>query len=312
MRVMITGGTGLIGSRLAASLIADNHTVIVLSRTLKRMVYGMTGGVQLKHWDAHTTTGWGHLVSGVDAIVNLAGENLAGPFFFPMRWTKERKEEITYSRRKAGETVVEAITAAKRKPRVLIQASAAGYYDINNPDPQTEDNPPGSDFQAEVCKAWEESTRAVEEQGVRRVVIRTGVVLSTKGGAFTRLVFPFKTMQFSSPLGSGKQWFPWIHIEDQVRAIRWLLETKTASGAYNLAAPGVLTNHEFTKVLGKIMRRPAFIPVPGFVLRLAFGEVATLVLDGWQMIPEKLLAGGFTFNYPEAMPAIENLLQSGQ
>lgn len=304
MRVIITGGTGLIGRALAADLAQEGHEVIVLSRNPERAPH-MPAGVQAQRWDGRTGEGWAHLADGADVIVNLAGENLAAG-----RWTAERKQRIRESRLNAGRAVVEAVRAAAQKPRVLIQASAVGYYGPRGDEEIPEDSTPGSDFLAETSVAWEASTAAVEQWGVRRPVIRTGVVLSTHGGALPRMLPPFR-LGVGGPLGSGKQWFPWIHIADEVGAIRFLIETEEATGPYNLTAPGPVTNAGFARALGRVLRRPAFMPVPAFVLRLLFGEMATVLLDGQRAVPRRLLEAGYRFRFTDIEDALRDLLLPG-
>lgn len=306
MRIIITGGTGLVGRALTENLAGDGNDVIILSRSPEKAA-GFPPGVKVVGWDAHTSAGWGELADGADAIVNLAGENLAGSTFFPQRWTAERKKLIKDSRIQAGQAVYEAIKAASNKPSVLIQASALGYYGETGDQKITEESPAGSDFLAQVCVEWENITKDVEAMGVRRAVTRGGVVLSNDSGAFPRVVFPFRFF-VGGPLGNGKQWFPWIHLEDEVRAIRFLIENGRASGAFNLCTPNPVTNRQFAKVLGKIMKRPAFIPAPAFALKLAFGEAAALVLDGWQAYPTRLQDLGFEFKYLWAEDAVRELL----
>jgi uncharacterized protein (TIGR01777 family) len=307
MRIVITGGTGLIGRALAADLAGDSHEVIVLSRRPERAI-ALPTGVRAERWDARTAEGWGHLADGAEAIVNLAGENPAGSGFFPSRWTPERKRRIRESRLRAGLAVVEAVEAAMYKPRVVIQASGAGYYGSRGDEEVTEETPPGNDFLARVaCEEWEPSTAPVEALGVRRVIIRSGVVLSTEGGALPRLLLPFRLF-VGGPLGSGRQWLPWLHIADEVAAIRFLMEKETASGPFNLVAPHPLTNAEFSRVVGRVIGRPAFMSVPGFALRLLFGEVANVLLEGQRAIPWRLLDLGFTFRFTEAEVALQDLL----
>ncbi|RME50281.1 MAG: TIGR01777 family protein [Caldilineae bacterium] len=305
MHVIITGGTGLIGRALTQSLLADGHRVTVLSRS-PGAVRGLPSGAEVVGWDARTAQGWGHLAAEADAIVNLAGAGIAEG-----RWTAARKKLILESRVNAGKAVVEAIEGATPRPKVLIQASAVGYYGPHGDEILTEDAAPGSDFLAQVCVAWEASTQAVEALGVRRAVIRTGVVLSMQGGAFPRLVLPFRFFA-GGPLGSGRQRFPWIHIDDQVAAIRFLIEHEEASGPFNLAAPNPPTNREFVQQLGKAMGRPALLPVPALALRLLFGEMATVLLDGQRAVPAALERAGFRFTYPEALPALRDILQNGK
>lgn len=300
MRVLITGGTGLIGRVLAVYLVGEGHEVVVLSRAPRRTT-NLPSNVKMVRWDARTPSGWGHLADGADAIVNLAGENIGAG-----RWTAERKRRIHESRINAGRAVVQAVEDAKQKPRVVVQASAVGYYGPRGDEVVTEDTPPGDDFLAQVCVEWEASTAPVEAMGVRRVVIRTGVVLSMEGGALPRLSLPFKLFAGGS-LGGGRQWFPWIHITDEVAAIRFLMAHEEARGPFNLTAPHPLTNAAFSQVLGRVLRRPAWLPTPAVVLRLLFGEMATILLEGQRAVPRRLLEAGFTFRFPEAEAALRDL-----
>ncbi len=307
MRVIITGGTGLIGGALAKSLAADRHEVIVLSRNPG--AHQLPDGVKGAQWDGKTAVSWGHLADGADAIINLAGENLAGNGLLPARWTAERKRRILQSRLDAGSAVVAAVTAVARKPRVVIQSSGIDYYGARADEFITEASPAGKDgFLANVTVDWEASTAAVTAQGVRQIIIRTGVVFSAAGGPFKTLVLPFKFFA-GGPLGSGRQWMSWIHLEDEVRAIRFLLEQETAVGPYNLCAPQPLTNRDMAKTIGQVMGRPSFIPAPAFALRLLLGEVAGVVLDGRRALPQRLQEMGFEFRYPDAQTAVQNLLK---
>ncbi len=310
MRVVITGGTGLIGRALGESLAADKHEVVALSRN-PRHARSMPKGVKVQQWDARTAAGWGHLADGADAIVNLAGASIGGENTLAIlfrRWTNRNKKRILESRLNAGQAVMQAIEAARQKPKVLIQASAVGYYGVLNAGPVTEDSPHGHDFQARVPWDWEMTTSQAEVLGVRRVVIRSGLVMSGKAGILSMVALPFKFFA-GGRLGSGKQWFPWIHIADEVGAIRFLIDNPNARGAFNLAAPNPVTNAQLAKILGRVMRRPSFFPVPAFALRLLLGEKAILVLDGAQIVPKRLLDMGFTFKFPEAEPAFRDLLK---
>ncbi len=301
MRVLITGGSGLIGRALAANLARDGNEVIILSRRPERII-GLPTGVSAKRWDGHTTEGWSSLVDGIDAIINLAGENISSG-----RWTKERKSSILESRLNAGRAIVQAVEAADHKPRVAVQASGIGYYGPYGDEEITEETPPGQDFLSRLAVDWEASTAPLERLGIRRVVIRTGVVLTTAGGALPRMLLPFRFFA-GGRLGSGQQWFPWIHLADEVGAIRFLIENKTANGPFNLTAPASLTNAKFSRFLGQQLRRPAFMPTPGFTLRLLFGEMVTVILDGQRAVPRRLQELGFTFQFPEVSSALRDLL----
>jgi uncharacterized protein (TIGR01777 family) len=301
MKVIITGGTGLIGSALAKSLVDDNHEAIVLSRSPMK-AKNLPPAVQVVEWDARSAKGWGHLAEGADAIVNLAGENLAEG-----RWTDERKERIGHSRLNAGQAVVEAVEGAKTKPQLIIQASGVNYYGTRQAGEIGEDAPPGDDFLAQVCIEWEASTAPVEPMGVRRVIIRTSPVLSTEGGALSRMLLPFK-MFVGGPVGRGDQGFSWLHLSDEVAAIRFLLDTPTASGPFNLTAPNPVTNAKFSRALGKALHRPAIMPIPGFMLRLLYGEMATVILEGQLAVPNRLTELGFTFEFPHVEGALQDVV----
>lgn len=309
MRVIITGGAGQIGRALSAVLAKSGYEVIVLSRDPARTP-NLAAGVSAERWDGRTAAGWGGLADGSLAIVNLAGENLAGRGFLPAAWTPERKALIRSSRLEAGSAVVEAVAAAKVKPRVVIQASGIGHYGTRADQVLTESDRPGDDFLARLTVDWEASTAAVAQQSVRHVSIRTGVVLSARAGALKQLMLPFKFF-VGGPMGSGRQGFSWIHPADEVAAIRFLIENEEARGPFNLCTPQPVSNAEFARVLGKVMGRPSWLPVPGFALRLALGEVASMVLEGQKARPEKLLNLGFKFSFPDAESALRDLLGNG-
>jgi len=302
MRVIITGGTGLIGKALCTALVNDQHSVIALSRNPDKSI-GLLSGVRLEKWDGKTAAGWGALVDGADAIINLAGEGIADG-----RWSKERKKSIRESRINAGLAVMEAIKQATNKPKVLLQSSAVGYYGPHGNELVTEETAMGNDFLAKVCHDWEASTVSVTQMGVRRAVLRTGVVLSRQGGALPKMAMPFKFFA-GGPVGNGKQWLPWIHIDDEVRAIQFLLNQAEASGPFNLSAPNPVTNKEFGQTLGKVMGRPALAPAPAIAMKTIFGEMATVLLDGQRAVPNRLQALGFTFTYPTLEEALRNLFK---
>lgn len=300
MRVIITGGTGLIGRALAEDLAGEGHEVIVLSRN-PGSADEILPGVRLVKWDARTSQGWAKWADGADAIVNLAGAGLAD-----WLWTPSRKQVLLDSRLQAGQAVAEAVAKAERKPGVVIQASAIGYYGPQGDEPIEEDQAAGDDFLAELVHKWEDSTRPVEDHGVRRVIIRTGLVLSRKGGLLARLLLPIRLF-VGGPLGSGKQYYSWIHLQDEIRAMRFLIEEETAQGAFNLTAPHPLPNAAFMKTLSQAYGRPSWFPVPEFAMRLLIGEMATVVVDGQRVIPARLQQLGFTFNYPTLEAAAKEL-----
>jgi len=307
MRIVIAGGTGLIGKALARELVKARYEVVLLSRN-PGQARVLTEDVIITGWDGKTAQGWGSLVDGAYAVINLAGESLAGKNWLSIRWTKSRKEEIIQSRSRAGQAIVEAVQTARVKPQTLLQASAVGYYGPRDNQPIGEVEKPGSDFLATLCKDWENSTLPVEKIGVRRIVVRLGVVLSKEDGALSRQVLPFKLF-VGGPLGSGKQGYPWIHIADAVRAMRFLVENPQAQGAFNLTAPQLVTNADFGRALGRAMHRPYYFPVPAFAIRLAFGEASTVLLDGQMPEPRRLQEMGFSFQFPDVDSALQNILR---
>jgi len=305
MRIIITGGTGLIGKPLSASYAQEGHEVIVLTRSPEKHRAALPDGVSAAGWDGRSAEGWGQLADGADAIINLAGENLSAG-----RWTERRKGRILTSRTNAGQAVVAAVRAAKIKPKVVIQMSGVDYYGSGD-QPVSEASPAGSSFLSRVCVAWEAASRPVEEMGVRRVVVRNSVVLSTRGGVLPLFLLPFRLF-VGGPMGGGEQWLSWIHIADEVAAIRYFVENEQARGVYNLSSPHPVTNSEFGKVLGKVLHRPSLIPAPAFMFRLALGEMSSLVLNGTRVVSQRLLDAHFPYRFPQAESALRNLVQSGE
>lgn len=307
MQVIITGGTGFIGSRLAKELIDAGHEVIVLTRNAARRPSDLPAKAQLTEWDAKTGKGWSQLIDANTAIVNLAGEPIEGGGFIPKRWTDERRKRILESRLNAGKAVADAVQNASAKPSVVIQSSAVGYYGYTDDQVITEDTPPGNDFLADVCVQWEQSSASVEAMGVRRPIIRTGLPLHKDEGVLPRLVLPFKLFG-GGPMGNGKQWYSWIHIDDQIGAMRFLLDQADATGPYNLTAPNPHKNKDFAKILGQVMHRPSWMPVPAPALRIMLGEVANLALKGQRVVPDRLLKSGYNFKFPQLEMALKDLL----
>jgi uncharacterized protein len=278
MRVVVAGASGLIGGELSRVLRERGDEVVALPRFGKAP------------WS----------VEGAEAVVNLAGASVAGK-----RWTAAYKKEIEDSRVLTTRALVEAIARSARKPRVLVNASAVGYYGGRGDEVLEEGAAPGGDFLANVGRQWEaEAQRAP----VRSVQLRTGVVLSARGGALSKMLPPFKAF-VGGPIGSGKQWFPWIHIADEVGAILWGLD-RDVSGPLNLVAPGIVTMKDFAKALGRALHRPSWAPVPAAPLRILLGEIADVLLEGQRAVPQKLLQSGFRFRFPEVDAALRDLFPS--
>lgn len=303
MNILITGGTGLIGNALTKSLLAEGHTIRVLTRRTPLPV-SSERNLNYLHWDGKTPEGWGEVIADTDAVINLAGEPLAR---WP--WTPRQKQKFWDSRVNAGRAITAAIQAAPARPKVLIQASGINHYGLHG-NLADENTPPGDDFLARLTVAWEESSQPVEELGVRRCLLRLAVVLAPKGGLFPLMALPIRLF-LGGPLGSGKQPVPWIHIEDVIGAIHFLLYNDQAWGAFNLIAPEVVTNAEFNRALAAALKRPFWLPTPAFLLRLVLGEMASLILDGRPAYPRRLLEAGYTFKFPALQQALNDIVSSG-
>ncbi|MBG7609267.1 MAG: TIGR01777 family protein [Anaerolineae bacterium] len=303
MRVLITGGSGLIGRALTENLVLDNHEVIIVSRT-PETIMNLPSGVTAIGWDKKTLV---KHMENVNAAVNLAGASIAGESPLKMRWSPKRKHRILQSRVDAGNKLSEAIKTVNKKPEVLIQSSAVGYYGPLSDELVDENFPSGNDFLADVCQQWEDSTQPVESLGIRRPIVRTGLVFSSQGGIFPLLKLPF-SLYVGGPLGNGKQYLSWIHIDDVVQAIRFLIDNQTAQGIFNLSSPNPVTNKDFGAILGKAMKRPSLFPVPSFAMKAALGETATLSLDGQRVMPKRLLETGYNFKYSTLEGSFVSLL----
>jgi uncharacterized protein (TIGR01777 family) len=299
MKVLVSGSHGLVGSALAESLQADGHTVV-------RLVRSRSAGADEVSWDPEG----GSIDSAaleraaVDAVVHLAGENIAAG-----RWTPEQKARLRDSRVKGTRTVAEAIAALERPPRVLVAASAIGYYGDRGDEVLTEDSRPGTGFLAEVSRQWEAAATPAAEAGIRVVNARIGVVLSTKGGALPKLLTPFR-LGVGGPFGSGKQWMSWISLDDVIAALRHALDSAALHGPVNLTAPAPIRNRDLARALGKALSRPAFLPTPAFALRMIMGsEMAdALLLASQRVEPRRLTKTGFKFTHPELDEALRSIL----
>jgi hypothetical protein len=303
-RVLITGASGFIGSALARDLVSSGYEVVALTRNVLTSRDRFPEGIAWQLWDGRTASGWGRLADGALAIINLAGDNLAEG-----RWTRAKKARILLSRTEAGAAVVEAVREAVIRPKVVIQASAVGAYGGREDEELDEASAAGAGFLAGVVAQWEDSTKEVEGLGVRRAVVRSGLVFGQGGGVWPRLVMPFKYFA-GGPLGRGIQWFSWISLEDEVRSVRFLLEREGLCGVFNLTAPRPLRQKDLCRVLGRSLKRPCWLPAPAFVLKILFGKKAEeTLLAGQRVIPRRLLEAGFDFRYPDAETAIAALLK---
>lgn len=302
MRVVITGATGFIGRALCDRLHGD-YEIIALSRNSTRADRSLGQLARVVQWDGKTPAGWAAHADGALAIINLAGENIGSG-----RWTKSKKHRILWSRLDAANAIVEAIEQADSKPKVIIQASAVGYYGARQDEQLDETSSSGQGFPVNVCQEAESFEDKIENLGVRFVAIRTGLVLGPNGGVLEKLARPFR-FYLGGCLGSGRQWLSWIALDDEVAAIKFLMENENLHGVFNLTAPQPVTMKEFSKVLGKVLNKPAWFTVPSFVLRLALGEMADkLVLSGQRALPKRLLEAGFQFKYENVESALNAIL----
>jgi uncharacterized protein len=303
VRIVIAGGSGFLGRALSKRLLSKGHEIVILTRGASRA----DGTTRFVTWSALDDGGqWREEISGAGAVINLAGAGLADK-----RWTHLRKEELHNSRVLPTRALVSAIRAAATRPPVFLSGSAIGFYGGHTEGgPEfDESGPPGSDFLATLVVDWEAEAHAAEALDCRVVLIRTGVVLSRDGGALPKLITPFK-FYVGGPLGSGRQVMSWIHLDDWVSLVTWLVEHPSASGAYNCSAPNPVTNADLSKALGEAIGRPSWLRVPGFVLRVVIGEMAGVaLLAGQRVIPKRALDAGFSFEHPEITGAMRAALQ---
>ncbi len=302
MKVAVTGATGLIGKALCEELLQDGHAVVALGRSPER-VKALFPTAEAVAWEAASGPPSAESMADVDAVVNLAGESIAAG-----RWTEARKQAIRESRVLGTRHLVNAIVGGEKKPGVLVNGSAVGFYGNRGDERLDEQSRPGNGFLTEVCLQWEAEAAKAEAAGIRVVLLRTGIVLAREGGALSKMMLPFK-MFVGGPLGDGKQWMSWIHLTDEVRLIREALSNPKLSGPLNATAPDPRTNAEFSKALGKALGRPAFLPTPGFAMKLLLGEMAqSLLLDGQRVYPQKALDSGFQFEFEKLEKAFSDLL----
>lgn len=296
MKIAITGSTGLLGEAVTAALKTQGHDVVRVVRRAAR-----PGEVM---WDPDAGKIDTAALAGIGAAVHLAGENIASG-----RWTASRKKRILESRTKGTRLLCEALADVQPKPAVLVSASAVGYYGDRGEKDLTESDPPGSGFLAKVCREWEAATMPAADRGIRVVLPRIAAVLTPGGGALAKMLPPFR-MGVGGRLGSGRQYMSWITLEDMVRVIQFALEHESVDGPVNAAAPDAVTNAAFTKALGRALGRPTIFPVPAFVMKTIFGEMAQeVLLSSTRVRPERLLREGFQFTHPELEPALRAILK---
>ncbi len=309
MRIVVTGGTGFVGKDLVTSLAERGDEVVVLSRGGRddAAFGGRTrpGSITVATWTPSATGEWTRRLDGADAVVHLAGAGVMDE-----RWSDGRKETLRSSRIRTTELVSDAIARAERKPRVLVSASAVGYYGVETGDRTVhEDAPAGTDFLAVLCRDWEAAADRARSAGVRVVHPRLGLVLGKGGGMLARMVPAFKSFA-GGPVGAGKQYMPWVHRRDVVRAVEYAIGAESLSGPVNLTAPEPVTMNAFAAALGKALGRPAKLRVPAFAVKLAFGEAAEVLLTGQRALPTRLVESGYAFLFPELESALSDILAS--
>ena len=299
MKIAVTGATGLIGAALCERLRQEGNDVLVITRR-----ENSSSPFTVVHWNPERGELDTRSLEGVDAVVHLAGETIAE------RWTREKKERIRTSRVAGTRFLVDGLKRLSKRPSVLIGSSAVGFYGNRGDEELDEGSPPGTGFLPEICQAWEAEVARASELGMRAVRLRTGIVLSTKGGALAKMLLPFK-LGLGGPLGSGSQWMSWIHIDDVVGGYHFALHHADLSGAANLTTPQPVRNADFTRALGRALGRPAFLPAPGFALKLIFGEMAQdLLLDGQRVLPRRLESAGYKFQHTGVDDALADVVSS--
>jgi uncharacterized protein len=301
MKVLIFGGAGFVGRNLADELLANGYQVFIVTRNLRKTVNNLGNKVQVIEWDNISPLASINELQEIDVVINLAGESIGN-----RRWSKSVKQEILSSRIRTTRAIVAAINNRTFQPKVLINASAVGYYGPRQNEEITELVEAGQDFLAQVCRAWENEAYKAQSDLIRVVTIRIGVVLGREG-VLNRMAMPFR-YYIGGPLGTGNQWLSWIHIKDLTCMIRFIIEHQELTGPINATAPESVTIRNFSNVLGDVMNRPSWLPVPEFILKIALGQMAEMLLHGQRVVPNRIIGAGFEFRYPNLRSALEDAL----
>jgi hypothetical protein len=297
MKILITGGTGFVGARLTSRFIKDGNEVTILTRSKKRPERG-PAGVSYLQGDPTQKGSWQEAIKNHDTVINLAGASIFS------KWTEEHKKAIRESRVSTTQNIVEGIPSLPERKMTLFSTSAVGYYGFCGDEELTEDSLPGDDFLARIAVEWEGEALKAREKGARVVITRFGIVMGEKGGALSQMIPLFKKY-IGGPIGSGKQWFSWVHIQDLAEAFVFLMKHPEISGPVNVCSPNPVRNRDLAKALGKALHRPSFIRAPGFMVKWVLGEFGSVILEGQRVIPRRLLESGFVFQHAD----IENALR---
>jgi len=300
MKIIITGGTGFVGTQLTTRLVQDGHTVTILTRSLKG-AKERPPGISYLEGDPTKKGPWQEAIKNHDAVINLAGASIFS------KWTEEHKKAIRESRVSTTQNIVEGIPSDPSKKITLFSTSAVGYYGFCGDEELIEDSPSGDDFLARIAKEWEGEALKARDKGARVVITRFGIVMGEKGGALSQMIPLFKKY-IGGPIGNGKQWFSWVHIKDLAEAFAFLLKHPEISGPVNVCSPNPVRNRDLAKALGKMLHRPSFIPAPGFMVRWVLGEFGSIILEGQRVVPKQLLNSGFVFQFPDIECALQSIV----
>lgn len=296
MKILIAGGSGFLGTALTKSFLADGHKVFILTRHTKKI-----NNVETIIWDGKTLNSWSECITEMDIVIHLTGISLST---FP--WTRATKQSFLDSRLNAGLLLASAIQASVKRPSIFVQSSGINYYGLSG-NLADESTPPADDFLAQLAVKWENATKSLDDLGVRRIVIRSAPVLDKRGSLLDLMALPIKLF-FGGKLGSGQQAFPWIHVQDWIGAVRYLIQNENAKGAYNFIAPAQTSNMEFSQTLAKVLKRPFWFHIPEFLLRNILGEMSVLILDGRFSQPKRLMESGYQFQFSSLKEALSDLV----
>lgn len=303
MKYFITGGTGFIGSHLLSHLTRGSNEIVLLTRSPSRTEQRHSSAVRYVHGNPYEEGAWQKEIDGADVVINLVGKNV-----FEQRWNKTVKRHILHSRILPTKNIVAAISRAAKKPDVLISASAVGFYGDRQNEIITEESSGGNDFLADVVRQWEGAALAAEQFGIRVAIPRIGLVLEKSGGMIKKMLLPFR-LYAGGPIGSGKQFLPWVHMDDVVRGLLYPVEKRNFRGIYNLVSPNPVTMKEFARAFGRELRRPSWVPVPSFVLTALYGEGGKVILSGQRALPKHLEESGYQFSCTDLRDALRDILR---